>query len=66
MQRERIQRLGRPPLGRTRRVSVGMRFDPDLLARLRQLAARRKMGYQSLIHELLAAAVDKIAKRLRR
>jgi predicted DNA binding CopG/RHH family protein len=34
---------------------IAIRVDPEVLERLRQEARRRKVGYQTLINEVLAA-----------
>jgi uncharacterized protein (DUF4415 family) len=47
-------RVGRPPLGGATRRLIAIRLDPDVLERLRTEARRRKIGFQTLINEVLA------------
>ncbi len=54
------RRVGRPTTGRAKQL-IAIRIDPRLLADLRQLAARQHKPYQTLVHELLAAAVKRAA-----
>jgi uncharacterized protein (DUF4415 family) len=49
-----MRRVGRPPLGGAARRLIAIRVDPDVLERFRQEARRRKIGYQTLINEVLA------------
>ncbi len=56
----RARRVGRPTTGRAKQL-IAIRIDPRLLAELRQLAARQHKPYQTLVHELLAAAVKRAA-----
>jgi uncharacterized protein (DUF4415 family) len=46
--------VGRPTLGAEARQLIAIRIDPQVLAGFRQEAKRRRVGYQSLIHEVLA------------
>jgi len=57
---KRARRVGRPATGRAKRL-IAIRIDPELLARLRRLAAKRSKPYQTLIQELLAKAVKRVA-----
>ena len=56
----RARRVGRPTTGRAKQL-IAIRMDPRLLAELRRLAARQRKPYQTLVHELLAAAVKRAA-----
>ena len=56
----RARRVGRPTTGRAKQL-IAIRMDPRLLAELRRLAARERKPYQTLLHELLEAAVRKAA-----
>ncbi len=56
----RARRVGRPTTGRAKQL-IAIRLDPRLLAELRRLAARRGKPYQTLVHELLEAAVKRAA-----
>ena len=49
-----MRRVGRPPLGDEPRQLIAIRVDPDVLERFRQEAQRRRIGYQTLINEVLA------------
>jgi uncharacterized protein (DUF4415 family) len=49
-----MRRVGRPPLGGAARRLIAIRLDPDVLERLRTEARRRKIGFQTLINEVLA------------
>ena len=52
------RRLGRPPLGAQTRQLVAIRIDPDVLDRYRREAESRHIGYQTLMHEVLARHLD--------
>ena len=52
-----MRRVGRPPLGTTARQLIAIRIDPQVLVALQREAKRRGLGYQSLIHQLLARHV---------
>lgn len=52
-----MRRVGRPPLGAEPRRLIAIRIDPEVLAAVRQEAKRRRLGYQSLINDLLAKYV---------
>ena len=45
---------GRPPLGERARQLIAIRVDPDVLEALRTEAARRHIGYQTLVNRVLA------------
>src|SRR5215468_11699796 len=57
----RARRVGRPPLGRSARELIAIRVDPDVLRALRAEATREGIGYQTLIHKLLAAHIRRSA-----
>jgi uncharacterized protein (DUF4415 family) len=46
--------VGRPPLGDESRQLIAIRVDPGVLEHLRKEARRRRLGYQTLINEVLA------------
>jgi len=48
-----MTRRGRPPLGEHARRLIAIRLDDQMLAELQAEAAARKIGYQTLIHEIL-------------
>ena len=52
-----MHRVGRPPLGERARELIAIRLDPGVLDKLRQEARRRRVGYQTLINEVLAGHV---------
>jgi predicted DNA binding CopG/RHH family protein len=56
----RARRVGRPTTGRAKQL-IAIRLDPRLLTDIRQLAARQRKPYQTLVHELLEAAVKQAA-----
>ena len=54
-----MRRVGRPPLGAEPRQLIAIRVDPDVLEKFRKEARRRRIGYQTLINEVLARHVRK-------
>ena len=56
-----MRRVGRPPLGKSPKLMITIRLDPELLERIRQLAEKKKTGYQALIHEILKRYMEKMA-----
>jgi uncharacterized protein (DUF4415 family) len=54
-----MQRVGRPPLGDKPRQVIAIRVDPGVLDQFRREARRRRVGYQTLINEVLAQHVRK-------
>ena len=53
-----MRRVGRPPLGDEPRQLIAIRVDARVLDRFRQEARRRRVGYQTLINEVLARYVN--------
>jgi uncharacterized protein (DUF4415 family) len=49
-----MRRVGRPPLGKEPRQLIAIRVDPGVLESLREEARRRRVGYQTLINDVLA------------
>jgi uncharacterized protein (DUF4415 family) len=49
-----MRRVGRPPLGDERRQLIAIRVDAGVLDQFRKEARRRRVGYQTLINEVLA------------
>ena len=49
-----MRRVGRPPLGKEPRQLIAIRVDPNVLDAFRKEARRRRIGYQTLINEVLA------------
>ena len=54
-----MRRVGRPPLGDEPRQLIAIRVDAAVLDRLRKEARRRRVGYQTLMNEVLARHVRK-------
>jgi uncharacterized protein (DUF4415 family) len=54
-----MRRVGRPPLGDEPRQLIAIRVDPSVLEQFRKEARRRRVGYQTLINEVLADHVRK-------
>ena len=52
-----MRRVGRPPLGEAPRRLIAIRVDPGVLEQFRKEARRRRVGYQTLINEVLARHV---------
>ena len=57
---KRARRVGRPRTGNAKQL-IAIRIDPRVLKQLRRLAAKQSKPYQTLIHELLARAAQKVA-----
>ena len=49
-----MRRVGRPPIGERARQLIAIRVDADVLDAFRKEARKRKVGYQTLINEILA------------
>jgi uncharacterized protein (DUF4415 family) len=49
-----MRRVGRPSLGNEPRQLIAIRVDARVLESFRKEARRRRVGYQSLINEVLA------------
>ena len=54
-----MRRVGRPPLGDEPRLLIAIRVDAGVLEQFRKEARRRRVGYQTLIHEVLARHAQK-------
>jgi uncharacterized protein (DUF4415 family) len=54
-----MRRVGRPPLGAQPRKLIAIRVDADVLDQFRKEARRRRVGYQTLINQVLAEHVRK-------
>ena len=54
-----MRRVGRPPLGDRARQLIAIRLDPKVLRELRREAARRNVGYQTLVNRVMAEYVRK-------
>jgi uncharacterized protein (DUF4415 family) len=54
-----MRRVGRPPLGERARCLIAIRVDPHVLDEFRREARRRRVGYQTLINEVLARHVGR-------
>jgi len=55
--RSRARRVGRPVTGNAKQL-IAIRISPRLLHKLRRMAAKQSMPYQTLIHELLERAAN--------
>ena len=53
------RRVGRPATGQAKQL-IAIRIAPRLLTELRQMAARQHKPYQTLVHDLLDAAVKRV------
>ena len=49
-----MRRVGRPPLGDEPRQLIAIRVDQGVLDQFRKEARRRRVGYQTLINDVLA------------
>ena len=58
-QLKRMRRVGRPPIGDEPRLLIAIRVDSGVLEHFRKEARRRRVGYQTLINEVLARHVNK-------
>ena len=56
----RAKRVGRPKTGQAKQL-IAIRIAPTLLVKLRRIARKHGKPYQTFIHELLDAAVKKVA-----
>jgi uncharacterized protein (DUF4415 family) len=54
-----MRRVGRPPIGKEPRQLIAIWLDPSVLKSFRKEARRRRVGYQTLINEVLAAHARK-------
>ena len=52
--RSATTRVGRPPIGKESRQLIAIRVDPSVLESFRREARHRRVGYQTLINEVLA------------
>ena len=57
------RRVGRPPLGVEPRRLIAIRIDLKVLEAVRREAKQRRLGYQSLINDLLARHVERAFAR---
>ena len=53
-----MRRVGRPPLGNEPRQLIAIRVDARVLESFRKEARRRRVGYQTLINEVLARHIS--------
>jgi uncharacterized protein (DUF4415 family) len=56
-----MRRVGRPPLGDEPRRLIAIRLDSGVLGAFRKEARRRRVGYHTLINEVLAQYVKNVA-----
>ncbi len=57
-----MRRVGRPPVGDATKIPISFRINPNLLERIRAIAADRGEPYQSFMHELLEKAAARHAR----
>jgi predicted DNA binding CopG/RHH family protein len=57
-QLKQARRVGRPRTGNAKQL-IALRVAPALLAKLRKMAKKRGVPYQTLMHELLERGVEK-------
>jgi predicted DNA binding CopG/RHH family protein len=57
-QLKQARRVGRPRTGNAKQL-IALRVAPALLAKLRKMARKQGMPYQTLMHELLERGVEK-------
>jgi uncharacterized protein (DUF4415 family) len=55
-----MRRVGRPPLGDEPRQLIAIRLDAKVLRRLKAIAQKRRIPYQSLINDVLAREMKKV------
>lgn len=55
---KRAVRIGRPSTGKAKHM-IAFRIAPNLLSRIKKLAAKRETPYQTLLHKLLEDAVKR-------
>ncbi len=51
------RRVGRPTDGDAPKQLIAFRIDPNLLAKIKKLAAKAKLPYQTFIHKLLESKI---------
>ena len=61
-QLSRLRPLGRPPVGDAVKKSIAIRINPNLLADIRAVAARKQVPYQTLIHDILEKFVARASR----
>jgi len=49
--------VGRPTHGDAPKQLIAFRIDPDLLAKLKKMASKAKLPYQTLMHKLLESKI---------
>jgi uncharacterized protein (DUF4415 family) len=54
---KKFRRVGRPLLSLSPRQAISIRLEVDVLQKLKKRAKKQKIGYQSLINEILKKAV---------
>lgn len=61
-QLRRMRRVGRPPVGDATKIPISFRINPNLLERIRAIAADRGESYQSFMHDLLEKAAARFTR----
>ncbi len=57
---KRAVRIGRPRTGNAKHM-IAIRIAPKLLSKIKKLATKKHKPYQTLMHELLEDAIERIA-----
>jgi len=57
---KRARRVGRPSTGNAKQL-IAIRISPQILEKLRKMAAKLEKPYQTLINDLLEKAANKVA-----
>jgi uncharacterized protein (DUF4415 family) len=55
------RRVGRPSVGDGARQLIAIRLDPRVLEAFRTEAKHRGVGYQTLVHDVLAKYIARVA-----
>lgn len=58
-----MRRVGRPPVGDATKIPISFRINPNLLERIRVMAADRGESYQTFMHDVLEKAAARLATR---
>lgn len=57
---KRARRVGRPATGHAKQL-IALRISPEVLAKLRKMATKAGLPYQTYIHEMLEKITKKVA-----
>jgi uncharacterized protein (DUF4415 family) len=53
----KFRRRGRPVIGESPRIAISIRVEEKILNKLKRKARSMRVGYQSLIHQILKKAI---------